>query len=102
MVLVERRLGVERIDVRGPTVHEQVHDLFGLGRKMRLLGSQRTDAASSRFGRRSQHAVAGQQACESEHPEAHAAAAKQLAPRHATGRIESVVRTALSHGDNFR
>ena len=44
-VLRERRLGVERVDVRRAAVHEQVDDALRLGGKRRLLRRERIDAA---------------------------------------------------------
>jgi hypothetical protein len=41
IVLGKGRFGVERIDLRGATVHEQVDDPFGSRWKHRLLRSQR-------------------------------------------------------------
>ena len=38
--LVRARLGIERIHVRRPAVHEQVDDALGLGREMRRRGQQ--------------------------------------------------------------
>ena len=54
-VFVQRRLGVERIDVGGPAVHEQVDDALGLRRKMRQPRRQRilvAGVADSPAGRR--------------------------------------------------
>ena len=42
VILVERRLGIERIHLRRPAIHEQVNHPLGARRKMRRLRGQRT------------------------------------------------------------
>ena len=39
MIPIEEGLGVERVDMRGPTFHEEKDDPFRPRRKMRLAGS---------------------------------------------------------------
>ena len=51
VVLVEQRLGVERVDVRRPAVHEQVDDPLGLAGEVRRLRGQRVDVGRGRPGR---------------------------------------------------
>ena len=71
---VERRLGVERIDVRRPAVHEQVDDALGLGREMR-----RAAATADRWPRRMRVCGADDEIAQRERAEAHAAALQQFA-----------------------
>ena len=66
VVLVEQRLGVEGVDLRRPAVHEQVDDVLGLGREVRLLR-----AASGSASRR--ELIVGQHAGQAEDAEAGAA-----------------------------
>ena len=72
-VLGEQRLGVERVDVRRPAVHEQVDDVLGLGREVRRVRQQRI--AAGRGG----CLCCAEQVAEGQCAEAHAAALKQLA-----------------------
>ena len=84
-VFCKRRLGIERIDVARPAVHEQVDDALGLGRKMRQLvrpaDSCSPRPARPRWLRGQQRSTAriGQDPGEAEHGEAHAGAAEQFA-----------------------
>ncbi len=55
-VLGEHRLGIERIDVRWPAVHEQVDDVLCFGREMRSARQQRISAGGLGAGL-SQHAT---------------------------------------------
>ena len=47
-VPVERRLGIEGVDVRRPTVHEQVDDAFRLGREVRPARRERRQVGTVR------------------------------------------------------
>ena len=78
--LVEHRLGVKGIDVRWPTVHEQMDDALGLTGKMRRLGRQRGIAAHAIWCQCRAHRQGTKQVCEAQHPEAHPATAKEIAP----------------------
>ena len=40
VIAIEPRLGIERIDARGTTVHEQKDHTFGAGSKVRLFGRE--------------------------------------------------------------
>ena len=80
VILVQQRLGIERVDLRRPAVHEQVHDLLGLAGKVRRLGRQRSAAPPAVAARRAaQQPVGGQHAGQAQHAEAHAAAGEHLA-----------------------
>ncbi len=75
-ILRQRRLGIERIDVRRPAVHEQVDDALGLGRKVRRARRQRVGVDHVLGG---EQAFAAEELSQAERGEAHAAAAQQLA-----------------------
>ena len=75
----QRRLGIERIDVRRAAVHEQVDDALGLGGKLRRLGQERVAARHGR-GLREGRQVA--QLREGEAGQPHAAAGEEVAARH--------------------
>ncbi len=49
VVLVQVRLGVERVDVRRPAVHEQEDDALGPRREVRRLGRQRVAIVGQRW-----------------------------------------------------
>ena len=81
---VEHRLGVERVDVRRPAVHEQVDDLLGPGREVGRPRGQRVERIGRRRarpgrGERSEPAVVAEHARQAEEAEAHAAAVEDLA-----------------------
>ncbi len=59
-ILRQRRLGIERVDVRRSAVHEQMNDVLGLGRKMRRFRQQRIPAANRGIGRVVQQLPQGQ------------------------------------------
>ena len=93
VVAVEHRLGVERVDVRRPAVHEQVDDPLGPRRSGGGLGKQRIRAAIERTtpdgrrvavgaGRPAQQPGVRQQAAQRQGAHAHARAAEQLATGH--------------------
>ena len=65
---VEHRLGIERIDVRRPAVHEQVDDVLGLGREMRRRWRAERVPADGGLLRRNE------QVAERQRAKAHAAA----------------------------
>ena len=82
-VLGERRLGVERVDVRRPAVHEQVDDVLGLGREVR-----RAAAAAdwrSRRPSRSARRASGRRARARRSPCRSAAAARGASGRDVRG-----------------
>ena len=56
VVLVEQRLGVERIDLRRPAVHEQVDDVLRLRREVRRLRRERIERAGASHRRRASSA----------------------------------------------
>ena len=81
----QRGLGVERVDMGRPAVHEQVDDPFGLRRELRRLRRQRVGPVADR---RSARAATGEQArlrhqvAQGECSEPHPGAAKRLAAGH--------------------
>ena len=79
VVLVEQRLGIERVDLRRPAVHEQVHDPLCLAGEVRLLVAP-APRHWLRGGRRRQRSVGRQHAGQAEHAKTRAAAAQHLAP----------------------
>ena len=48
-VFVQRRLGVERVDVRRPAVHEQEDEVLGPRREVRRLGRERVAVIGQRW-----------------------------------------------------
>ena len=92
VVLVEHRLGVERVDLRRPAVHEQVDDVLRLRREVRLLRRERVE----RRRRRGERRVVGEHAGEAEHAEAGAAAGEHVA----AGKSDSIGIAALRQSTN--
>ncbi len=86
VVLGEHRLGVERIDMRRPAVHEQMHDPFCLAGKLRRLRQHRRYRAARRacdiggIGLRGQARV-GHQIPQRQRAEPHPASAQSFAAR---------------------
>src|SRR5206468_3749792 len=79
MISVEERLGIEGIDVRRTTVHEQMDNAPRFPWKMGWTWCQRVHWGGRR-GRR-QHASGIEHAGQSEHAEAHATPLQKLASR---------------------
>ena len=82
-VRVEHRLGVEGVDLRRPTVHEQVDHPLRLRRQGGRLRRQRR-AGSRRGGRSGERTGFGQQPAERHRAEAHAGSAEHLTSGHGT------------------
>ena len=82
MHAIEERLRIERVDLRGSSVHEEVHDLLGFWREVRCAGSQRVDGhvRRARGIQRVQPAVVRDDAGQAEQSEAHPAAAQEFPP----------------------
>ena len=73
-VLRQRRLGVERVDVRRPAVQEEVDDALRLAGKVRLLAAPADWPAAA-----ASVAVVASSARQAERAQAHAGALQQLA-----------------------
>ena len=72
MPLGQFRLPVVQLQLRRATAHEQVDDVFGLGREMRLAGEERVHAVSP-------CAVAAKQRAKRDRAKAHRALAEKMA-----------------------
>src|SRR5262249_31957564 len=72
VVLDQRRLGVERIDLRRATVHEEVDDALGLRLEVRLLRRQRVVAAGDERGGGAELLLLREQGSQSERPQTRA------------------------------
>ena len=77
VIFVQQRLGIERVDLRRPAVHEQVDDLLGLAGEMRAAWARARPRRPIAASRRAAAAPVGRQhAGQAQHAKAHAAAAR--------------------------
>jgi hypothetical protein len=74
-------LGVERVDLRGPAIQEDVDDPLGPGLKLRCLGQERIDRAIGPADGSGEQARIGHESAQGERAETHRRAAEQLAAR---------------------
>ncbi len=76
MVLGERGLRIESIDVGRPAIHEKMNDPLGLGREMRRLGEERVERLL-RVGAQSERL--GENTPERHRPHPHSAPLQEIA-----------------------
>ena len=76
---VQRRFGIEQIEMAGPAFHEQPNDGFGLGRVVRLFWREGIRGCGGAQFRRQAGLV--EQMAQRQRPESTSPAAQKLAPR---------------------
>src|SRR5262249_34396193 len=89
VILVERRLGVERVDLTGSSDHEEKDDRLRFGGKVRGLRRQRIDAIGGACWRIEQR-------CEGQRTEAMCGADQDVAAGHCGAEVFTVHRETRS------